>query len=393
MSRRLPPAEGRRSSSRAAVIGAAVLLAACSAAPLASSSQRASTVPSAAAPSPTATAAPTVGSNPTARGYHQLVSLGGDGGLLLLGGFTIDANTVAEHGIPVEGTEHPARTPDAVWAFTFSSGWSHRQADDIFTTNQVDEAIQHPASGRVLMHLAAFGDPSARWLDAQSGAVTDTANGAARLRGANMAYDAGSDRFIVFGGATNQTWAYDSAADTWTRMQPAVLPAARNYGAMAYDPVSDRVILFGGGTETMNYGDTWAYDYESDTWTELATAIAPTPRSYTAMVYDPIGKRMILFGGLDGVAPDDRGDGWTYDGAFPEWDHTQADTWAYDPAKNTWTELAPPTAPSARGWHDMAYEAESGLIVLFGGGPGRGSFTSETWLFDPVGEVWLEYEE
>jgi N-acetylneuraminic acid mutarotase len=316
--------------------------------------------------------------------------MGGDG-VLLLSGFTVEDITVAEHGIPVEGSEHPARTPDAVWSFTSASGWSHRQPDSIFATHQSDAAIEHPASGRVLMHLAAFGDPSARWLDPRSGAVMSTADGAARLRGANMAYDAGSDRFIVFGGATNQTWAYDPAADIWTRMQPAILPAARNYGAMAYDPVSDRVILFGGGTDTVNFSDTWAYDYEADAWTELTSATAPPARSYTAMVYDSEGRRMILFGGLDDIGPDDQGEGWTYDGAFDEWDHTLADTWAFDPATDTWSELAPASAPSPRGWHAMAYEAETGLIVLFGGGPARGSLTAETWLYDSAANSWREW--
>jgi hypothetical protein len=372
------------------MIGAAILLAACTAAPAGSPSQPPSVVPSTASPSPTATAAPTVGSNPTARGYHQLVSMGD--GVLLLSGFTIDDITVAEHGIPVEGSEHPARTPDAVWAFTSSSGWTYREPDPIFATHQVDEAIEHPASGRVLMHLAAFGDPSARWLDPASGAVTGTADGAARLRGANMAYDARSDRFIVFGGQTDQTWAYDPAANAWTRMQPATHPTARNYGAMAYDPVSDRVILFGGGTDVANFGDTWAYDYEADAWTELTPATAPPARSYTSIVYDPVGRQLILFGGLDDVDREDQGgEGWTHDGAFDEWDHTLADTWAFDPATNTWAELAPASAPSPRGWHDMAYETETGLIVLFGGGPARGAFTDETWLYDPAANNWSEW--
>jgi hypothetical protein len=298
--------------------------------------------------------------------------MGGDAGVLLLSGFTIEGTTVAEHGIPLEGTEHHARTPDAVWAFTSDTGWSYQAPDRIFATNQVDAAIDHPASGRVLMHLAAFGDPSARWLD-PSGAVTSTADGAAHLRGANMAYDAGSDRFVVFGGQIDQTWAYDPAADTWTRMEPATRPMARNYGAMAYDPGTDRVILFGGGDASERaFGDTWAYDVDTDTWIELAPPSAPGGRFYTAMVYDPVRQWMILFGGVDAVAREPADETWTHDGAFDEWDHPLGDTWAYDPAANSWVDLAPAIAPSARGWHDMAYEADSGLIVLFGGGPGRG---------------------
>lgn len=396
MSIRPAPVHGKLASSRRALITSMVLVAACTAAPSATPSHGPSTLPSSTSSNPTPTPTPastfTVGATPTARGYHQLVSVGGDAGILLLGGFTLHDITAAEDGIPVEGTEHPGRTPDAVWAFTSSSGWSYRTPDRIFATNQVDDAVQHPASGLVLMHLAAFTDPSARWLDPRGGVVTSTADGAAHLRGASMAYDAGSDRFIVFGGGGTQTWAYDPTADSWALMQPATRPTARNYAAMAYDPGSDRVILFGGSAASDRaFGDTWAYDVDTDTWTELAPRVAPGGRFFAAMVYDPVGRRMILFGGVDGVAHEPPDETWTYDGVFDDWDHPLGDTWAYDPAANTWADLAPATVPSARGWHDLAYEPDTGLIVLFGGGPGRGSFTGETWLYDPAANIWREW--
>jgi hypothetical protein len=342
-------------------------------------------------PTPTPTPAFTVGTTPTARGYHQLVGVGGE--TLLLGGYTLNDITAAEHGIPEADREHPGRTPDAVWSFRSSAGWTYAGPPDrVFLTNQIDEAVQLPSTGLVLMHLASHQEPSSRLFDPKSGALTNTDDGGGDVFGPFMAYDSGSDRVIVFGGLfSDTTWAYDPAAGVWTRMSPAVRPSQRNYGAMAYDPVSDRIILFGGGTETENYGDTWAYDYEADAWIELTTGKAPPARSYTSMVYDPVGRRMILFGGLDDVDPCDQGEGWTHDGAFPEWDHTLADTWAYDPATNTWSDLAPASAPSPRGWHDMVYEAETGLVVLFGGGPARGAFTAETWLYDTAANSWSEW--
>jgi diguanylate cyclase (GGDEF)-like protein len=42
--------------------------------------------------------------------------------------------------------------------------------------------------------------------------------------------------------------------------------------------------------------------------------------------------------------------------------------WAYDYESNTWTALSPAVAPSARGWHAMAYSDIDQKIVLFGGG-------------------------
>lgn len=38
----------------------------------------------------------------------------------------------------------------------------------------------------------------------------------------------------------------------------------------------------------------------------------------------------------------------------------------------------------------MATDAESGTIVLFGGGPYREACTNETWIFDPAADAWSQ---
>ena len=50
------------------------------------------------------------------------------------------------------------------------------------------------------------------------------------------------------------------------------------------------------GFEILN--DTWAYDYNSDTWTVLEPVEAPSPRDYSDMVYSDSLNQVILFGGL-----------------------------------------------------------------------------------------------
>ena len=51
-------------------------------------------------------------------------------------------------------------------------------------------------------------------------------------------------------------------------------------------------------------------------------------------------------------------------------------------------------SPSPRGYHQMAYDSESGLVILYGGqtGPWRepASWNHETWSFDPESEKWTE---
>src|SRR3989442_8385889 len=83
-------------------------------------------------------------------------------------------------------------------------------------------------------------------------------------------------------------------------MAPLVGPPVRDFHAMAYDSRSDRVILFGGWGGYGNprpLGDTWAYDFSTNTWTQMFPAVGPPARMYFAMTYDNQSDRVILFGG------------------------------------------------------------------------------------------------
>jgi N-acetylneuraminic acid mutarotase len=212
--------------------------------------------------------------------------------------------------------------------------------------------------------------------------------------GPTMVYDSESDRMILFSGFDvlnsrppnhwifpNSTWAYDFDSNTWTEMNPAVSPPGRNYSAMAYDARADRVILFGSviaaenpdGFEIVN--DTWGYDYNTDAWTALEPAEAPSPRGYSDMVYSDSLKRVIMFGGI-------------YESRGQE--DALGDTWVYDVAQNTWKELHPAVSPSERGWHRMAYIPSADRIILFGGGADRQRFDSEIWIYDPNANTWTK---
>lgn len=91
---------------------------------------------------------------------------------------------------------------------------------------------------------------------------------------------------------------------------------------------------------------------------------------WAAGAYDPIANQVIVFGGLDASgAP-------------------QSDTWAWDGV--TWTLLSPPSSPSARYTHGMAYSPALGRIVLFGGIPEPFDVNAlaDTWEWD--GSTWVE---
>jgi N-acetylneuraminic acid mutarotase len=200
-----------------------------------------------------------------------------------------------------------------------------------------------------------------------------------------MVYDPVGARVLLFGGRDNgtqedygDTWSYDPATNVWTDLSPeGVAPPARSYHAMVYEPVSGTVILFGGWDDSRqrDLNDTWSYDPATGAWTELKPAGRwPSGRDGHSLIYDPVGKRIILFGGSDTNA------------------RPLGDTWAYDPKANTWTELEPTgPAPSARAWHSMVYDPGTQRAFLFGG-TAEEKRLKDTWAYDPKANAWVELE-
>jgi len=193
-----------------------------------------------------------------------------------------------------------------------------------------------------------------------------------------MAYDSESDRIILFGGRAADTWladtwAYDFNSNMWTDMNPTAQPSPLYDAAMAYDVDSDRVILFGGFTSTRRSDETWAYDFNANTWTNMSPAARPSPRYQAAMAYDIESDRVILFGGnvRDSV------------------DNVADDTWAYDFDANSWVARNPPKKPSAQVGHAMAYDSESNRIVLHGHDGSYPAILASTWLYDFDSDTWV----
>ena len=200
-----------------------------------------------------------------------------------------------------------------------------------------------------------------------------------------LAYDSQSDRVILFGGEPyeqDDTWAYDYDTNTWAEMTPEFGPSYRWGHAMAYDAESDRVILWGASEIARRLmsdeerATVWAYDYESNSWAAIESTGGPSYRGGHTMVYHPGTDRIILFGGLHSA-----------DIEFSD------ETWAYDYNSNTWTQLHPANHPSGRRLHSMVYDEGADKMVLFGGIAGtwlKEEINDEMWIFDPVAEEWSQ---
>lgn len=186
-----------------------------------------------------------------------------------------------------------------------------------------------------------------------------------------MAYDAQSDRAVMFGGFNtvrlSDTWVYDAGGgggtgSGWTQVFPATVPPARSSHAMVYDSARDRVVMFGGflgGGQWSN--QTWEWD--GSNWT-LSLAVGPAGRQYLGMVYDPERQVTVLSCGQAAN--------------FVRLD----DTWEYDGTQ--WTQVTTMGSPApARDQHAMAYypggTVGGGAVLLHGGYAGAANVLSDTW--------------
>ncbi|MCG3226336.1 MAG: hypothetical protein H7645_05395 [Candidatus Heimdallarchaeota archaeon] len=222
-----------------------------------------------------------------------------------------------------------------------------------------------------------------------------------RLGLGSIEYDSESDIVIAHGGSLgkdynpdgvpiliNQTWAYDYNTNTWTNMTDPSHPIGRYYHKLAYDSESDRIIMFGGGArfdtvaedptgKTMGQG-TWAYDYNTNTWENVSVNMNPEVRYGHSMAYDSESDRVILHGGYYYLNPKGLTD----------------ETWAFDYNTATWTQLNPEGDLERRG-ANMAYDAENDKIILFGGVDPDAQFTllKEIWIFDYNANTWTQLTE
>ncbi len=151
---------------------------------------------------------------------------------------------------------------------------------------------------------------------------------------------------------------------SWQNLSLSRSPAPRQDASLAFDPQLGGVVLFGGiGTNGKFLSDTWLFNGK---WAELNESSAPSPRAGAVLAYDPALNELLLFGGKNAVGP--FGDTWVM-GASDLW-------------QNITQNLS--TAPSARVFAMMTYDAVDQELVLFGGRTPN-SVDGDTWTFSSVG--------
>jgi hypothetical protein len=123
-----------------------------------------------------------------------------------------------------------------------------------------------------------------------------------------MIYDPVRDRLLVFGGASSTSYYFPevsalslSGTPTWTTLATSgTAPPGRSYHVAIYDPVRDRMLVYG-GYNGYPLTDLWALSLAgTPKWSKLQPVGAPSPPSnQPTAVYDPVGDRMLVYGGFD----------------------------------------------------------------------------------------------
>jgi hypothetical protein len=192
-----------------------------------------------------------------------------------------------------------------------------------------------------------------------------------------MAFDSLRGRTVMFGGQASgpllgDTWEWDGT--NWIQRSSGG-PPARALHAMAFDSQRNRTVLFGGYVDQQGryFGDTWEWD--GTVWTQIVPQYsAPRMRSHS-MAFDSLRNRVVLLlGQLDGlISNPPSGDTWEWDGS-------------------NWLGYGAISSPPARLLAAMAFHAQRGRSVVFGGvtppgGPPVQIDLADTWEWGGPSQV------
>ncbi|MCA8952969.1 MAG: hypothetical protein KDE27_25890 [Planctomycetes bacterium] len=190
---------------------------------------------------------------------------------------------------------------------------------------------------------------------------------------------------FVFGGRTgtagtgskrNDLYEFDATTSVWTEHNldgDPNAPPQRYRNGLAWDPIGNRLLMFGGeDAAAALLADTWEWIPATNTWNNITPASSPVARRFHSMSYDPASSGILMFGGDDGT-------------------NMLGDTWLL--VANTWVQLAPTTAPAARSHHSLVTRGDFGDVFLCAGhdnaATNRVHFL-DSWRWDGAATTWVQ---
>jgi hypothetical protein len=171
---------------------------------------------------------------------------------------------------------------------------------------------------------------------------------------------------------------------------------ARGWNHMLYDPVGRRMVLYDGYTDAAHpysiYANAiWTYDpvanrlslQKVSNWTRQNGKTLPMPANST----DPTPFDRHSYSCITIVPEKNMLYMWGGANSSISDDYV-GDTWAFDLATNKWRPVNTPTHPFNVFEQTMAFDPVANRLVLFGGAARSYGNPDAAWLFQPVTETW-----
>lgn len=278
-----------------------------------------------------------------------------------------------DHRMIVFGGRGTSGDYNDIWAFDLNTNtWRDLTPTSGFTPDarRTPNGVYDPEGRRMIMWSGQgsgfFNDTWTFDLNTNTWTVLGPPDPIPNTRyGAASIYDPVAKRLVTFGGFTDagrfeDTWAFDPTAPSWTEIPtPTGNPPRRCLHSASYDAANHRMIVYG-GQQSGALDDIWAFDLNTNTWTDLTPVERPSGRYFASHIYDVRNHRTVIFGGF------------TSEGG-----HT-SDVWSFDLNTQTWQSLSPEgPLPTAREGATAIYIEDEDRMVIFGG---RGTtHSNEVW--------------
>lgn len=154
-------------------------------------------------------------------------------------------------------------------------------------------------------------------------------------------------------------------------------PMARRFSMMAWDPISRRVIMYGGIDDFGSYvADTWTWNGTEWKKLDLKKENRPRARMLATMFTDPVTNQIILAGGIGRPG---------FDSPFERYE----DQWRFDGSK--WVEMNPTQKLPQRYGAQVAVDPVGNRVLVFGGKSSQEEYLNDLWSWD--GTRWSEVSD
>jgi len=152
-------------------------------------------------------------------------------------------------------------------------------------------------------------------------------------------------------------------------------PATKGTGLNLFDPLGKRIIVFGGNSDNGPLNDAWAFDLDGKTWTKLLTkGDTPAPRFGFDAVYDPVGHQMVIYSGQGA-------------GFFN-------DTWTLNLTSLEWKNVSPASdsaRPKKRYGSAAVFDPSTRSLVSFAGFTSEAGRFQDTQSFGLTANTWTDW--